>query len=782
MVERTEGTGGARAAPVRGMGGGWTLPALALACAAAALAPAGRALAQERGGPSGAGKAEAGTAEGAAEKAPEAPRRRWRDLPMPPLRQFTVPKPERVVLENGAVLFLMEDHELPTIDLIVLFPGGSVCEPRAKAGLASVCGEVMRTGGAAGRSGDEIDQVLEDMASSVETSFGDWQGRAGLSCMKESFDATLAVLADVLERPEFREEKIALSKKQAKGGIARRNDDPAGIARREYARAIYGDASPFGWTTEVATIDAITRDDLVAFHKSFVGQGKGTIVGVVGDFDSKEMRAKVERLVGRWPAAREGKPGFEPAETAKAQGDGPAPRVLFARKTDVNQATIVLGHMGERRRPDDPDYAPLIVLNDILGGGGFASRLLQRVRTEMGLAYGVGSRWNAPYSHKGTFSLSCQTKSGSTVQAIRAMRRQLELVCSEPVTADELRVAKESIQQQLVFESESKAAVLDRALRYEFFGFPLDYLERFQAAVAKVTAEDCLRVAKKHLAPARLLTVVVGNDKEFDAPLSELGEVAELDVSKPAFPPAGAGGGGATAAEGDVEKGRAVIARALEARGGRAALEKVRSFRVRAKGTQVTQMGPMPVEVEQLVAFPDRIRMEMRLAPMSITYGYDGERAWVKAPQGVMDVPESRAREIRENVEKDEIRILLALGAPDAKPLWVGVEELGGAKLDAIDFGEGARLLFDEKGNLAAKKETGPQGTMLSSWSDFRAVEGVYFPFAVKTEADGQTMLEVKVESVEVNPEAPADAFKKPEGPAMQPGRPSGASGRGGGE
>jgi zinc protease len=153
-------------------------------------------------------------------------------------------------------------------------------------------------------------------------------------------------------------------------------------------------------------------------------------------------------------------------------GDGPAPGVHFVRKTDVNQATVVLGHMGMKRRADDPDYAATIVANDILGGGGFAARLLQKVRTEMGLAYGVYSSFNAPYSHKGTFSLTCQTKSGSTLQAINAIRKELERIRAERVTDDELRVAKESIQQQLIFESETKAEVIQRALRYEYWGFP----------------------------------------------------------------------------------------------------------------------------------------------------------------------------------------------------------------------------------------------------------------------------------------------------------------------
>jgi len=714
-----------------------------------------------------------------ATEAPKTPRRKWQDVAQPPLRQFTAQKPERVVLANGVVLFLMEDRELPMIDMIVVLPGGSVSEPRAKAGLASITGEVMRSGGTTTKTGDELDETLESIASSVEVGFGDWQGRASLSCVKEKFDETLAILTDVLENPAFRQEKLDLSKKQAKSGIARRNDDPSGIARREYARAMYGDASPFGWTTELATIDAITRDDLVAFHKSFVGMGKGTIVGVVGDFDPKAMRAKVEAAFGKWPAAPKDAPAFAKSPLADAVSEGPAPKVYLARKSDVNQATIVMGHMAVKRTPDDPDYAAIVVLNDIFGGGGFASRLLQRVRTEMGLAYGVGARWNAPYSHQGTFSLSCQTKSASTLQAIEAMRAQLALVCTERVTDEELRVSKESIQQQLVFESDSKADVLDRAIRYESFGFPQDYLERFQAGIAKVTADDCLRVAKKYWKPEKLVTVVVGNDKEFDGPLSKIGEVVEIDVTKPAVAAkAVESASGAGSAE-SVAKAKAVLAKALDARGGRAALAGIKAFRVTGNAKQMTQMGPMSIDVVQTIEFPARIRTEMKTPQGAIVYGYDGAKGWAKTPMGIMDIPESQVGDLKENVEKDELVLMLALTADGAKPAWTGAEEIGGEKLDAIAAGDGITLYFDAAGALVRRSDAGPQGTKVSTWSDFRKVDGVMFPFASAMEVDGQKMVDAKFTKVEVNPTLDATFFEKPAGPAMQPGRPSGGQ-RGG--
>ncbi len=731
---------------------------LALLAAAMVAASAAPAFAQESGTGTGTGT--------------KPPPRKWREIGMPPLRQFAPPKPERHVLPNGLVLYMLEDHELPMIDMVALVRAGSVYEPREKAGLAGICGEVMRTGGTKSKTGDELDRVLEDIAASVEVGVSTWEARASASCLKENFDQVLPVLMDVLDRPEFRQDKVDLSKKQAKSGIARRNDEPSGIARREYGRLMYGDDSPYGWTAELATIDAISRDDLVAFHKRFFGFGDRTIVGVVGDFDAKAMRAASEKAFAGWGKAGEKLP--EPP----AVGEGAAPKTYFARKTDVNQATILIGHMGLQRRADDPDHAATIVVNDVLGGGGFASRLLQRVRTEMGLAYGVGSSFNAPYSHKGTFTLQCQTKSESTVQAIKAILKEVELVVSQPVTADELRVAKESIQQQLIFESETRAEVIARALRYEYYGFPQDYLETFQASIAKVTAEDCLRVAKARFKPERFAVLVVGNDKEFDAALSTLGrgDPVELDYQKPAWPKggaagAGAGAGAAAAAPASPEaiaKGRAVIEAALKARGGREALEAVKSVKVKGKGMRITPMGPVPVQVVQLLAFPDRVRIDMMMGPMMVTYGSDGKKAWVKAPQGVMDLSESEGRDIRDQVAKDEIRMLLALAAVDAKPAHLGAE----GEMDVIDAGEGVKLYFDKEGRLVQRTEKNPAGeTARSTWSDFRAVAGVQFPFAGKSFTDANETGNFTFDSIEVNVEVPADAFEKPAGNEMQPGR-----------
>jgi len=522
--------------------------ALALA-ALSTLALAGAvALAQEAPAPAG------GPA-----KTP--PRRKWQDVAQPPLEAFPDPKPVTGTLRNGMKVFLLEDHELPTIDVTLLvragetdlaslFPGAPeapFAKARAKAGLASIAGQLIRGGGTAAKTGEELDEELDAIAASVGTSAGDDQASAQLSCLSEHFDTLLGVFTEVVRRPALREERLNLMKRQRMGQIRRRDDNPAQLAGREFGRLLFGDASPFGWTEETATIESITRDDVALFYRSaFAAAPEKALLGAVGDFDAKSMLAKLDAALGDWTAEKDA--ARAPVAVPREGFAGPGPKVYFVKKTDVNQATVLLGHPGIQRRPGDADYPAAVVANAILGGGGFAARLMQRVRTEMGLAYGCSSRLDAALGRQGAFIMQGQTKSGSCLAMTKAMRKELERLVSEPPSADELRVAKQAILEKLVFSFDRKSDVLDRALRNEFWGFPQDELRVFQRGVAAVTAEDILRVSKKVMRPEALTTLVVGNDAEFDGKLETLGPVTTLEMQAA---PAPRGGRGRRGGEGE---------------------------------------------------------------------------------------------------------------------------------------------------------------------------------------------------------------------------------------
>jgi zinc protease len=442
-------------------------------------------------------------------------------LKYPALHDIVVPQVQRVTLSNGMRLFLLEDHELPLIYVSARIRVGSIYEPADKVGLADITGEVMRTGGTTTRTGDALDEELERIAASVETGIGRSSGYGSVSVLKEDFDRGLAILADVLMHPAFRPEKIELAKMQHQGSIARRNDQPGSIASREFGKLIYGAQSPYARHTEYATIGNITRDDLVAFHKRFYG-ANNTMLAVWGDFDAEQMIAKIEKAFADWEKIDLDLPA-KPAVDYRWQST-----MNLVSKPDINQSNIYLGHIGGVM--SDPDYFALTVMNQILGGG-FTGRLFKNVRSRQGLAYSVYGTYSSSFDHPGRFYVGCQTKSASTVQAIRAIIDEVRKIATDEVADEELELAKESYLNSFVFNFDSKGEIISRLMTYEYYGYPPDFLQKTKENVEKVTKADILRVARAHLRPDTLQILVVGRPDDFDEPLSVLGQVREIDVT-----------------------------------------------------------------------------------------------------------------------------------------------------------------------------------------------------------------------------------------------------------
>lgn len=447
------------------------------------------------------------------------------DIPRPPLPPFTPAKPVRVVLPNGMVVFLMEDHELPLIQGSILVRGGAVREPADKVGLVGIYGEVWRTGGTTARTGDELDDFLEARGAKVETGGSDDTTSVSWDCLVESFDEVFPVVLDVLQNPAFREDKIALAKRQTETAISRRNDDAAAIARREARKLVYGADSPYARTIEYATLAAIDRDSLLAWHREHLHPNR-MIVAVSGDFDAKKMEARLRRTFGSWKKG--------PAVTAANVPIAKArPGLYFVDKADVNQSNVRVVHVGVRR--DDPDFYALEVLNEAFSGG-FSSRLFLEIRTKRGLAYSVGGAVGSAYDHAGVTGYSTATKSETTVESIETLRAEIARLQKEGVAAADLARAKDSILNSFVFQFDSKQEILSQQVTYELYGYPADLLDRYRPAIDKVTADDVLRAARKHIRPSEFAVLVVGKSADFGRPLSELGTVTPIDITIPGAP------------------------------------------------------------------------------------------------------------------------------------------------------------------------------------------------------------------------------------------------------
>ena len=328
----------------------------------------------------------------------------YRKIQTPPLRAFTVDQPKRIALSNGMVIFLMEDHELPLIRGSALIHGGSRDVPADKAGLVGILGSSWRTGGTESKTGDQLDDILEARAARVETGGGEDSTRISLDVLKGDFDFVFPIFVELLQKPAFRQDKIDLAKTQTRTGISRRNDEPQSIMFREAQKLAYGPDSPYARTPEYATINNITRDDLIAFHKRFV-QPNNIVMGFVGDFDTTAMEKKLRDAFGSWPRGEKAPPA-PPVNAAPKTG------FYFVSKEDVTQANIAAVYPTTLLRRD-PDFYAVEVMNAILSGG-FSGRLMTDIRSKAGLAYNVGGGLGVGWDRPVLFNVFMSTKSPTT--------------------------------------------------------------------------------------------------------------------------------------------------------------------------------------------------------------------------------------------------------------------------------------------------------------------------------------------------------------------------------
>jgi len=450
----------------------------------------------------------------------------WEKIPIPPLHDFKPQQPKRIELKNGIVLFLQEDHELPFVSGSVLIPGGSRDEDASKCGMIGLYGQTWRTSGTAKLSGDAMDDLLESKAAHIETS-GDVDSTVvSWDSLKADTNQVYDLAMDLLFHPKFDEQKLQLAKQQEATGIVRRNDDEAQIAGREAAKLIYGADSPYARTPELSTIAKVTLSDLQAWHDRSIG-GK-LIVSVSGDFDSAAIEARLRTTFEGLPQAR---PNPVRHETFR----DPTPGVYFIDKEDVNQSAAVIVGLGiERRNPDVPSVA---MMNDIFAGG-FASRLFQKVRTELGLAYGVEGGLGFDWDHPAGFEAVAQTQSATTVEAIQQTYKVLEGLTTQSFTEEELKRAKDNILNSFLFRYDTKDKVLAERVRLEFYGYPANYLETYKAALERVTVADLNAAAKKYIHPGKYALLVVGNGPEIKPGLDELkmGPIHKIEITIPGAP------------------------------------------------------------------------------------------------------------------------------------------------------------------------------------------------------------------------------------------------------
>jgi len=439
-----------------------------------------------------------------------------RDLEFPPL-SVTTPEVMDIALDCGLTGFLVEDHEIPVVNVVLLVK--TYYPDQAKYGLNEMAQWVLRNGGTERWPADKLNDELEFLAAGIEVFGDDLSTLITFNCLKKDLPTVMDIFADLVMNPAFPQDKVDMKRQTMLEEIRRQNDQPRQVANREFNKLVYGD-HVYGWDTTPATVAAIARADLQAFHQQYFHPGNA-IIGISGDVSLAEITAAFNTVFAPWTAAAVTIPDVPPLpDTISATYN-----YAFM---DINQAYMMLGHQGINA--NNPDRCAINVMNFILGGGSFTSWITERVRSDEGLAYSTGSRFGSDPFAKGTFYAFAQTKADAYSRAMQLMIEQMERMRTTGPTEEEVRKAVDSYLNSQVFDYESKAQVVQRLVNLRFEGRPLDTPQRDMEVYAKLTAADIRRVAQKYLHPDKLTVMVVGNEKLFDRPLSDFGKVNVIDL------------------------------------------------------------------------------------------------------------------------------------------------------------------------------------------------------------------------------------------------------------
>lgn len=682
-------------------------------------------------------------------------KKKWEKIRIPELNEIKMPSYERVELDNGMVVYLAEDHKFPLVELSASIAAGSIYEPEDKIGLASMTGEVMRSGGTETTPGDALDEMVEARGMRVETWIGQSDGGAYLSVMKEDTGLGMELLADILRNPAFPEDKIKLAKENQKAAISRRNDDPMSIARREGMKAVFGPDHELARHTEYATIASVTRQDMLDFHQAYFGPDRMHLV-VIGDFDSADMVKLIESSFAGWA------PAGSPLPADPVVPDLPR-TVNIVDKDDLTQTTVIMGHKGIRA--DSPYYAGLQVANRILGGG-FATRLFNEVRSRQGLAYSVGSSAGTGFRFPGMFMGFTMTKSESSEKATQAILTEIQRMLDEDVTDEELERAKDGILNSEVFSYDTKREILDRMVMFEKNGYEPDFLQKYQEQVKNMTAAQVREACNAVWNPDQMTILAVGNYADFDGDFSNFGSVNMVDIEIPEPPldiPA-------PTAE-TLAKGKELMTACAEASGG---VEKFKSlkgtFEVMVLDAEIQGM-PMSFTIEKTVQYPDKIYTMQKTPFGNMASAISGDSGWAQNPGGVQDMAAGDVTKAKDELKTDTVGTFRNLDA-------LQCQALAPTKVDGVlchpvhvsGIGDGYQIFFlDAKTHLVKMVQSPGQSPMTGApvtqkihVDEYQELAGFQMPRTIRMTFDDEPFATGTVEDFQANPTVDGAIFAKP--------------------
>ncbi len=660
----------------------------------------------------------------------------YNELKYPELRPIASPTVQNFTLPNGMRLLLLENHELPLVNGTVLVRSGSLFDPPEEIGLAAFTTQAILEGGTASEPEVELVRRFQNLGAELDSAVAENLLSISFLGLKANINQVLDALKDGLVSPDFPQDRIDLIKVRLRNAIAHRNDDGAAILRREFATTIFGKNSPYGAQLENSNLDRINRGDLVGFHKRYFFP-KNITLAIEGDFDSASIKGEIEVLFEDWTVEQTAVPEFPAVDNAVAPGK------FLAVKKDVTKSYFEVGQVGGDYL--DKDYPALQVMSGILGGGPH-SRLNQMLH---GNVDALTVAWSASYGHPGLFRVTgTLTNPFLTTKALRVVYDELIKIRAEEVSEQELKTAKASALNSLVFGFDNQLSILPRLAEYQYFNFPAGYTQQYQKALEGVTRADVLRVARERLDPAKMTTVVVANPTAFVSPLVSLcGSVSLVDLTIPPSKVEATVGDAASQ-----RRGKQLLARAQQAMGGAEKLVAVTDYvQETAYQFDVTAGGAQATMTERWIA-PNYLRQETTTATGSISVYCDGKIGWIVAGRSSGALSGVQLKQVQGDLFRNIFALLLSDRTPSRK-----VTALDDQTVEISDgAGQIAKFVFDLTTGLP-KNLLYDAGTangvvpVIETYSDFRGVSGVKLPYKIAIALSGKKFQELTVKSVKVN-------------------------------
>ncbi len=688
-------------------------------------------------------------------------------------KPFHFPQAATRTLENGLRVFVVPARSgsginppQPAVTVrLVLTGAGALHDPANRPGIAAMTANLLSQG-TEKRSAQQIAQAIDFVGGSLSASADDDATYVSSSVVKKDLDLAMDLLSDVTLHAAFQQQELDRRRQQLLSSLAVQYSDANYLATVIIARVLFG-LNGYGLPNE-GTPDsarALTRDDLVRFHDSYYVPNQA-LLAFAGDIDPETAFAAAQKYFGSW--LKKETPASQVSVTPSASGL----HIYLIDKPDVVQTQIRAARPGIRR--NDTDYIPLYVTNRVFGGG-YNSRLNTEVRLKKGLTYGASSSFDAR-KLAGGFEVSTFTRTEATVEATKLVLDLIARMATGDVTGAELDFARDYLVGVYPIQSETPGQVVGRVLSVAQFDLPADYNETYQEKVRAVGPEQVKAMAARYFDPKNLNLVLVGNVGQFrdalkkqfpDAKYEEI-SFDQVDLLRPDLRKAKESAPPATPES--LERGKVVLLAAAQAAGG-PALGKIESMELTLTGQASSPQGQVPIEVKVQMALPAQIRVDVKTSGFTFVQGYDGKSAWAASPQGAMDLPPLLNAEVQRGIDLEGgIGLFQQALAGKVQAQFLGEEEVDGKKVLAASWNSAAgptKLYFDPASRQlvgARYRQVTFQGTVetLQWWSDFRAVEGLQFPYHWTNYRDGSKFSETAVQAIRLNTKPDPSVFAKP--------------------